>query len=58
MSSGIGQDVCPGGVFVVGGVGFQASVQDADEAVGKLTECGFVTDLSVTELVVIGGGSW
>src|SRR4029077_11663348 len=58
VSSGVGHDVCPGGVFVVGGVGLQASVQDADEAVGELTECGFMADLAVAELVVVGGGSW
>ena len=26
--------VCPGGVFVVGGLVFEAAVEDADEAVG------------------------
>jgi len=31
-----GAVVCPGGVFVVDGVGFQAAVEDADEAVGEL----------------------
>ncbi|MCW2761362.1 MAG: hypothetical protein JWR85_1563 [Marmoricola sp.] len=35
-SSSGGGVVCPCGVFVVGGVGFQAAVQDADEAVGEL----------------------
>ena len=34
-SSGRGV-VCPGGVFVVEGVGLQAAVQDADEAVREL----------------------
>ena len=58
VSSGVGHDVCPGGVFVVGGVGLQAAVQDADEAVGELAQCGFVADLAVAELVVVGGGSW
>ena len=49
--------VCPGGVFVVGGVGLQAAVEDADEAVGELAEGGLVADLAVAELVVVGVGS-
>ena len=27
--------VCPGGVFVVGGLVFEAAVEDADESVGE-----------------------
>jgi hypothetical protein len=37
VSSGAVVDVCPGGVFVVEGVGLQAAVQDADPAVGELS---------------------
>ena len=29
-----GGSVCPGGVFVVGGLVFEAAVEDADESVG------------------------
>ena len=36
-SSGSCCEVGPGGVFVVAGVGFEAAVQDADEAVGQLS---------------------
>ncbi len=36
-SSGSCCEVGPGGVFVVAGVGLQAAVQDADEAVGQLS---------------------
>jgi hypothetical protein len=36
VSSGAGEVVAPGGVFVVGGVGLQAAVEDADEAVREL----------------------
>ncbi len=55
-SSGV-EDVCPGGVLVVGGLGFQAAVEDADEAVGELAQGGLVADLPVAELLVVGGGS-
>ena len=30
-----GGSVCPGGVFVVGGLVFEAAVEDADESVGE-----------------------
>ncbi len=53
-SSGGGQDVCPGGVFVIGGVGLQAAVQDADKAIGELAERGLMTDLAGSELLVVG----
>jgi hypothetical protein len=49
--------MCPGGLFVVGGVGLQAAVQDPDEPVRELAERGLVIDLAVAELVVVGGGS-
>jgi hypothetical protein len=38
--------VCPCGVFVVGGVGGEAAVQDADEAVAELAEGGVVAGAS------------
>lgn len=46
MSSGVCHVVAPGGVFVVGGSGFEAAVQDADEAVGELAEGGLVADVA------------
>jgi hypothetical protein len=49
--------VCPGGVFVVDGAGFEAAVQDADEAVAELAERGVVADAAGTELVVVGAGA-
>jgi hypothetical protein len=49
--------VAPGGVFVVGRVGVQAAVEDADESIGELAEGGSVADLSITELLVVGLGS-
>jgi hypothetical protein len=36
LSSGALVDVGPGGVFVVGGEGFEASVEDADPSVRQL----------------------
>ena len=47
----------PGGVFVVAGVGLQAAVEDADEAVGELAEGGLVADVPVAELLVVGVGA-
>lgn len=44
----------PGDVFVVGGAGFEAAVQDADEAVGDLAEGGLVADVAGAELAVVG----
>jgi len=46
--------VCRGGVFVIGGVGLQAAVQDADKAIGELPERGLMTDLAGSELLVVG----
>jgi hypothetical protein len=57
MSSGVGHVVAPGGVFVVGGSGSEAAVEDADEAVGELAEGGLVADVASTELLVVGTGS-
>lgn len=44
MTSGTGHVVAPGGVFVVASSGFEAAVEDADETVGELAECGLVAD--------------
>jgi hypothetical protein len=55
-SSGI-ENVCPGSVFVVGGLGLEAAVQDADEPVGELAQGGLVSDVSAAELLVVGAGS-
>ena len=57
MSSGAGLDVCPGGVLVVEGPGFEAAVQDADEAVGELAEGGVVADVAGAQLPVVDGGA-
>jgi hypothetical protein len=46
----------PGGVFVVGAVGFEAAVEDADESVGELAQGGVVVLAAVGELVVVGPG--
>ena len=43
----------PGGGFVVDGVGLEASVEDADEAVADLPQGGVVTGLAGTLLVVV-----
>src|ERR1700738_3733689 len=61
MSSCKGFGVCqaagPGGCFVVAGAGFQAAMQDADEAVAELAECGVVAEAAGALLVVVGAGS-
>jgi hypothetical protein len=61
MSSREGFGVCqgtwPGGRFVVAGTGFQAAVQDADEAVAELAEGGVVAEAAGALLVVVGAGS-
>jgi hypothetical protein len=44
----------PGGVFVVAGVGLEAAVEDADEAVGELTQRCLVADVPIAELLVVG----
>jgi hypothetical protein len=44
-------------VLVVGGVGLEAAVQDAAEAVGELAEGGVVADVAGPELLVLGGGA-
>ena len=49
--------VGPGGGFVIEGAGFQAAVQDADESVGELAECGLVTDLAGSHCFVVGLGT-
>jgi hypothetical protein len=45
LSSGGCCVVCPGGLLVVAGVGLQAAVEDADEAVGELAERSLVADV-------------
>jgi hypothetical protein len=57
LSSGGFGVVVPGGVFVVGGCGFEAAVQDADEAVGELAQRGLVADVAVAQLLVVRLGS-
>src|SRR3982750_2550400 len=47
----------PSGGFVVGGVGFEAAVEDADEAVAELAEGGLVADAAGAQGVVVGAGA-
>src|SRR5215472_6147576 len=54
MSSSGAEGVGPGGGFVVEAAGLQAAVQDADEPIGELAQCGLVTDLAGSERVVVG----
>ena len=53
-----GGSVCPGGVFVVGGLVFEASVEDADEPVGEGSECLVVDVACCFSLVVEHSGAW
>jgi hypothetical protein len=46
-----------GGVLVVDGAGLEAAVEDADEAIGELAECGVVVGAPASELVVVGPGT-
>src|SRR6266566_5789201 len=47
----------PGGCLVVGGAGFEAAVEDADEPVGELAEGGVVLGAAVAFGVVEGAGA-
>jgi hypothetical protein len=49
--------VGPGGFLVVEGAGLQASVQDADEAVGEPSQGVVVLDAAGAEAVVEGAGA-
>ena len=53
MSSSGCRVVTPAGVRR-SGLGLEAAVEDADEAVGDLAECGLVADVPVAELLVMG----
>ncbi len=53
-----GGSVCPCGVFVVGGLVFEAAVEDADESVGEGSECLVVEVVGCSAFVVEGSGSW
>ena len=44
-------------MFVVGGVGLQAAMEDADESVGELAQGGVVVLAAGGELVVVGPGA-
>ena len=50
--------VCPGGVFVVGGLVFEAAVEDADESVGESPQCLVVKVAGCSFLVVEPSGAW
>jgi hypothetical protein len=47
----------PGGRFVVVGAGFEAAVEDADEAVPELAEGGVVAGLAGSLFVVVAAGA-
>lgn len=49
---GLADAMRPGGCFVVGGAGFQASVQDADQTVSDVAKRGEVVDVAGSQLVV------
>ena len=49
--------VRPGAVFVVDSSGFEAAVEDADEAVGELAQGGVVADVTGAHRVVVGAGA-
>ena len=57
MSSSCWGVVGPGGGFVVGSLGLEASVQDSDEAVAELAEGGLVADPACAQGLVIGPGA-
>jgi hypothetical protein len=48
----------PGDCLVVGGAGFEAAVEDADEPVAELAERGVVAGAAGALAVVIGARSW
>ena len=50
--------VCPGGVFVVGGLVFEAAVEDAYESVGEGSQCLVVDVAGCSFLVVELSGAW
>src|SRR5258706_659500 len=56
-SSSLVEVVGPGGRLVVGGAGFEASVEDADEAVGELAQGGVVAGAGGALPVVVGAGA-
>jgi len=47
----------PSSGFVVGGVGFEAAVEDADEAVAELAEGGLVADAAGAQGLVVAAGA-
>src|SRR5258708_32271845 len=47
----------PGSRFVIEGAGFEAAVQDADQAVGELAEGGVAVGAAGSLFVVVGAGS-
>src|SRR5439155_14862600 len=49
--------LCPGGGFVVDGVGFETSVEDADQAVAELAESGLVTFAAVAQRLIVSAGT-
>ena len=57
VSSRVGVELGPGGVLAIGGAGLQAAVEDADEAVAELSQCGVMAGAAGAESVVVGAGA-
>jgi hypothetical protein len=55
--SSVGLEIGPGGGFVVGGFGFEAAVEDADEAVAELAEGGLMAGAALAQGLVVGAGA-
>jgi hypothetical protein len=47
----------PGGGLVVDGAGFEAAVEDADEAVAELAQSSLVAGATLAQGLVIGAGT-
>src|SRR6266704_6973466 len=56
-SSSLCEVMRPGGRLVVACAGLEASVQDADQPVGELAQCGAVAGATVALPVVVGPGA-
>src|SRR5215213_3901521 len=54
VASSRGSEGGPGGVFSVEGSCLEAAVEDADESVGQLSECGVMCGAAGAEAVVVG----
>jgi hypothetical protein len=55
--SSAGLEMGSGGGLVIGGAGFEAAVEDADEAVAELAHGGLVSDAALAQGLVVGAGA-